>query len=211
MTVWDIRKDWPVYTIIMNRHVQLQQKAMQEFIIRLQHFVLQRDRAVQMQWPVLSEAFWIRFRCLLFPVRCVLTRQPEVRDLRSAPWATRNLILQSQRQRWQNMPKWWQIRSVSVTVLKRHIILQRQADRVRAGLIFRWIFREAISKRKNWKGLTRQNMKRSRHRQFPMKQLTLFSIKSAVQSVRYFMRETVSAFPVDMKISAKLWNCLAFR
>ena len=60
-------------------------------------------------------------------------------------------------------------------------------------------------------GLTRQNMKRSRHRQFPMKQLTLFSIKSAVQSVRYFMRETVSAFPVDMKISAKLWNCLAFR
>lgn len=35
--------------IIMNRHVQLRQKAMQEFIIRLQHFVLQRDRAVQMQ------------------------------------------------------------------------------------------------------------------------------------------------------------------
>ena len=36
---------------------------------------------------------------LVIPVRCVLTRQPEVRDLRSAPWATRNLILQSQRQR----------------------------------------------------------------------------------------------------------------
>ena len=72
-------------------------------------------------------------------------------------------------------------------------------------------FREAISKRENWKGLTRQNMKRSRHRQFQMKRLTLFSIKSAVQSVRYFMRETVSAFPADMKISAKLWNCLAFR
>ena len=33
------------------------------------------------------------------PGGCVLTRQPEVRDLRSAPWATRNLILQSQRQR----------------------------------------------------------------------------------------------------------------
>ena len=37
-----------VYTIIMNRHVQLRQKAMQESTIRLQHFVLQRDRAVQM-------------------------------------------------------------------------------------------------------------------------------------------------------------------
>ena len=75
----------------------------------------------------------------------------------------------------------------------------------------RGIFREAISKQKNWKGLIRQNMKRSRHRQFPMKRLNLFSIKSAVQSVRYFMRETVSAFPADMKISAKLWNCLVFR
>lgn len=72
-------------------------------------------------------------------------------------------------------------------------------------------FQGSYTKRENWKGLTRQNMKRSRHRQFQMKRLTLFSIKSAVQSVRYFMRETVSAFPADMKISAKLWNCLAFR